>query len=128
MIISHDHSIWQSNLYGKRIELKRNCLKVNKFPDSKSQISKHCKYGIVTNQLHHYTVTCTKSAYLLDADVNLYSAYADKGYELSTMQQHFNKFFRYNRAAQFLQAADIHEKYLQRQTLAACCLQHYYQF
>ena len=71
-----------SKLYDEKVELVVKGLNLNKFPDPSSKLSTQCKYGVITSQLHRYTVANTRKQDFVPAAVDLYAAYVDKGYRV----------------------------------------------
>ena len=94
MTIFHDAGIWQSKLYDKRKQLKLQGLKINKFPDPDSKITTRSKYGIITSQLHRFTVTCTRTSYFTAAATELYGEFIEKGYSKALIDKYCCKFLR----------------------------------
>ena len=85
---------WHSKLYDKKVGLVAKGLKLNKFPDPKSKLSTRCKYGVITSQLHRYTVACTRRQDFVPVAVDLYTAYVDKGYRGDKIDHYFGRFIR----------------------------------
>ena len=118
MTIYHDAGIWQSNLYDKRKKLKLKGLKINKFPDPKSKITTRCKYGIITSQLHRFTVTCTRTSHFTNAATELYGEFIKKGYRESRIGKEFSKFLRRNSETIHVPVRTIAKKFHNRQEAA----------
>ena len=83
---------WHSKLYDKKAGLIAAGLKLNKFPHPDSVLSKRCKYGVITSQLHRYNVACTKDSDFLKPALDLYTAYVKKGYLLQLIDRYFSRF------------------------------------
>ena len=91
MTITQEDGIWHSKLYDKRIELITKGLKTNKFPHPDSKITTRCKYGVITSQLHRFSVACTKTS---AAATSLCIEYMRKGYMQHTIDVYFANFLR----------------------------------
>jgi hypothetical protein len=115
MTIYHDAGIWPSNLYDKRKMLKLQGFKINKFPDPKSKITTRCKYGIITSQLHRFTVTCTRISHFTNAATELYGEFMEKGYSRSLIDKYFSKFLRWHSETIHAPAMAIAKKFQNRQ-------------
>ena len=87
-------SIWSSKLYDKREAMILKGLKLNKFHHPESMLSSRCKYGVITSQLHRYTVACSSLTAFLDPATRLYSDYRNKGYNTRLIDRYFNSFMR----------------------------------
>ena len=96
MAIKHETSTsrWSSKLYDKKEAMVLKGLKLNKFPHPESMLSSRCKYGVITSQLHRYTVACSSLAAFLEPATRLYSEYLKKGYSRSLTDRYFNSFMR----------------------------------
>jgi hypothetical protein len=114
MRIFHDAEIWQSNLYDKRKGLKAKGLKINKFPDPESKITRRCKYGVITSQLHRFTVACTRTTYFTAAATELYTEYIRKGYSKAQIDKYCCKFLRRQSDVLHLQPMAIAKKFQQQ--------------
>ena len=88
------HLRWHSKLYDKKVGLIAKGLKLNKFPHPSSKLSTRCKYGVITSQLHRYTVACTRRQDFIPVAVELYKAFVDKGYRRRTIDRYFERFIR----------------------------------
>ena len=53
-----------------------------------------CKYGVITSQLHRYSVACSSLTRFLPPATKLYSTYLKKGYERRTVDKYFSSFIR----------------------------------
>ena len=89
-----DDNRWHSKLYDKKVGLVAKGLKLNKFPHPSSKLSTRCKYGVITSQLHRYTVACTRRQDFIPIAVDLYKAYVDKGYKRNIIDRYFERFIR----------------------------------
>jgi len=89
-----DNFRWHSKLYDKKVGLMAKGLKLNKFPHPSSKLSVRCKYGVITSQLHRYTVACTRRQDFIPVAVDLYKAYVDKGYNRGMIDRYFERFIR----------------------------------
>ena len=87
-------SKWSSKLYDKKEAMILKGLKLNKFPHPESMLSSRCKYGVITSQLHRYTVACSSLTAFLEPATRLYSTYLAKGYSTSLTDRYFNSFMR----------------------------------
>ena len=87
---------WHSKLYDKKVKMLEKGLKLNKFPHPESKLSKRCKYGVITSQLHRYNVACTQTREFLKPATAMYTEYVKKGYVIKTIDQYFEKFLRSN--------------------------------
>ena len=85
---------WHSKLYDKKVAMIEKGLKLNKFPDPASKLSTRCKYGVITSQLHRYTVACTRQPDFVPAAVQLYKTYVEKGYQVQMIDRYFERFIR----------------------------------
>jgi len=88
------HVKWHSKLYDKKAGLIAAGLRLNKFPHPDSVLSKRCKYGVITSQLHRYNTACTGDEHFLEPALDLYSAYVKKGYKPQLINQYFSRFLR----------------------------------
>jgi len=87
---------WHSKLYDKKVKMLEKGLKLNKFPHPESKLSKRCKYGVITSQLHRYNVACTQTREFLKPATAMYTEYVKKGYVIKIIDQYFEKFLRSN--------------------------------
>ena len=85
-------SNWSSKLYDKKEAMILKGLKLNKFPHPESMLSSRCKYGVITSQLHRYTVACSSLTAFLEPATRLYSTYLAKGYSTRLTDRYFNSF------------------------------------
>ena len=85
---------WYSDLYDKKEDLVLKGLKLNKFPHPDSRLSSRCKYGVITSQLHRYSVACSSLTRFLTPATKLYSTYLKKGYERRTVDKYFRSFMQ----------------------------------
>ena len=85
---------WHSRLYDKKIGMIAKGLKLNRFPHPKSKLSRRCKYGVITSQLHRYKVACTQNKHFLEPALSLYSAYLHKGFKVNIVDRYFERFIR----------------------------------
>ena len=85
---------WHSKLYDKKIGMIAKGLKLNRFPHPKSKLSRRCKYGVITSQLHRYKVACTQNKHFLEPALSLYSAYLHKGFKVNIVDRYFERFIR----------------------------------
>ena len=69
-------------------------LKLNRFPHPQSKLSRRCKYGVITSQLHRYNVACTQNKHFLEPALSLYTAYLQKGFEVKIVDRYFERFIR----------------------------------
>ena len=72
----------------------RKGLKLNKFPHPESMLSSRCKYGIITSQLHRFSVACSSLTAFLEPATKLYATYLAKGYCRRLTDRYFNSFMR----------------------------------
>ena len=87
-------STWSSRLYDKKEAMIRKGLKLNKFPHPESMLSSRCKYGIITSQLHRFSVACSSLTAFLEPATKLYATYLAKGYCRRLTDRYFNSFMR----------------------------------
>ena len=87
-------SKWSSRLYDKKEAMIRKGLKLNKFPHPESMLSSRCKYGIITSQLHRFSVACSSLTAFLEPATKLYATYLAKGYCRRLTDRYFNSFMR----------------------------------
>ena len=87
-------SKWSSKLYDKKEAMIRKGLKLNKFPHPESMLSSRCKYGIITSQLHRFSVACSSLTAFLEPATKLYATYLAKGYCRRLTDRYFNSFMR----------------------------------
>ena len=87
-------SKWSSKLYDKKEAMIRKGLKLNKFPHPESMLSSRCKYGIITSQLHRFSVACSSLTAFLEPATKLYATYLAKGYCRRLTDSYFNSFMR----------------------------------
>jgi hypothetical protein len=88
---------WHSMLYDKKAGLIAAGLRLNKFPHPDSVLSKRCKYGVITSQLHRYNTACTRDKHFLEPALDLYTAYVKKGYILPLINKYFSRFLRHHK-------------------------------
>ena len=115
MSIWHTHGDnlrWHSKLYDKKVGLVAKGLKLNKFPHPSSKLSARCKYGVITSQLHRYTVACTRRQDFIPVAVELYKAFVDKGYNRRMIDRYFERFIRSHLNGK-MDPGDIKKHYLQ---------------
>ena len=91
---NEQHLRWHSKLYNTKVGLVAKGLKLNKFPHPSSKLATRCKYGVITSQMHRYTVACTRRQDLIPVAVELYKAYVDKGYNKRKIDHYFERFIR----------------------------------
>jgi disulfide oxidoreductase YuzD len=87
---------WHSKLYDKKVKMIEKGLKLNKFPHPQSKLSARCKYGVITSQLHRFSVACTQTHEFLKPAVAMYADYVKKGYDIKQIDKYFEKFLRSN--------------------------------
>ena len=87
-------SEWSSRLFDKKEAMILKGLKLNTFPHPESKLSSRCKYGVITSQLHRFTVACSSLKAFLKPATRLYSTYLAKGYNTRLADRYFDLFLR----------------------------------
>ena len=85
---------WHSKPYGNKVGMIAKGLKLNRFPHPMSKLSRRCKYGIITSQLHRYNSVCTQRKHFMEPALSLYVAYIKMGFKVGIVDKYFEKFIR----------------------------------
>jgi len=115
MTIRQEDGIWHSNLYDKRVSLRAQGLKTNKFPHPESKLTTRCKYGVITSQLHRFSVACSKTSYFLEAATALYTEFMNKGYQQKKIDAYCHKFLTRNAQKLALKPTAVRYRYEKQQ-------------